>query len=280
MAPTEFHAALGTVGIAQQRVAQLFGVGPRSVRRWQYGERRVPQGVGIVFRLLAAGVLTVEQVEQATVPLFARTNGGAKPEPPVVEPALEQSIVLAAPALEPPSELSATLAEPAPEPSTNLAEPLSEPSANLAAPALERSVVLADPVITVGSELTLAEKVAALTARACRWPCGDPQRADFHFCGGAVVAPPYCEEHRGVAYVSPPTRWVRRRAAACTRPPVGSHGQSDADAARDIEAGLHTRMMCARSLVEIAGVIPQAPPEPPLQPLPRGEGSGDDIGTD
>src|SRR6516225_5389841 len=79
----EFRATLDALGLAQGRVAQLFGVGPRSVRRWQHGDRRVPCGVGIVFRLLAAGVVTVDQVEQAATP--ARTNGGAKPEPP--EPA-------------------------------------------------------------------------------------------------------------------------------------------------------------------------------------------------
>jgi hypothetical protein len=50
--------------------------------------------------------------------------------------------------------------------------------------------------------------------------------------------------------------------------------------APDTEAGLHTRMMCARSLVEIAGVIPQATPEPPPQPLPLHEGSGDGVGSD
>src|SRR5262249_5355373 len=90
----EFRATLGALGIAQHRVAQLFGVGPRSVRRWQHGDRRVPCGVGIVLRLLAAGAVTVGQVEQAAVPFPARTNSGAKPEPPaplLVEPALDQS---------------------------------------------------------------------------------------------------------------------------------------------------------------------------------------------
>jgi hypothetical protein len=165
-APTEFHEALRTLGLAQQRVAALFGVGPRSVRRWQYGERRVPCGVGIVLRLLAAGAVTVDQVERAAV---ARMNGGAEPEPPA------------------PLDLESTL-----EPTTNLAEYAPGPSAPL------------EPETT-------AEKVAALTATSCRWPCGDPQHPDFHFCGGSVVAPPYCEEHRAVAYLAPPTRWVRRR---------------------------------------------------------------------
>src|SRR5262245_40948027 len=89
-ATTEFGAALDVLDIAQHRVAQLFGVGPRSVRRWHYGDRRVPCGVSIVLRLLAAGAVTVAQVERAAVPVPTRTNGGAKPEPPVpllVEPA-------------------------------------------------------------------------------------------------------------------------------------------------------------------------------------------------
>ena len=50
VATTEFRETLGALGIAQHRVARLFGVGPRSVRRWQDGDRRVPCGVGIVLR--------------------------------------------------------------------------------------------------------------------------------------------------------------------------------------------------------------------------------------
>jgi hypothetical protein len=154
-AADEFRETLGTLGIAQHRVAQLFGVGPRSVRRWQYGDRRVPCGVGIVLRLLAAGTVTVAQVEQAAVPVPTQTNGSAKPAPlaPLfVEPASEQSALARAKA--------ATLADPG---------------------------------------LTTAEKVFALTAKACRWPYGDPGRPDFRFCGSPVVTKPYCEHHRAVA---------------------------------------------------------------------------------
>jgi GcrA cell cycle regulator len=94
VATTEFRETLGALGIAQHRVAKLFGVGSRSVRRWQYGDRRVPRGVDIVLRLLAAGTVTVAQVEQAAVPIPVRTNGSAKPGPPaphLVAPAPEQS---------------------------------------------------------------------------------------------------------------------------------------------------------------------------------------------
>jgi hypothetical protein len=43
-----------------------------------------------VFRLLAAGVITIDQVEQAAISVPARTGGSAKGEPPA-EPASDQS---------------------------------------------------------------------------------------------------------------------------------------------------------------------------------------------
>jgi len=81
LAAAEFRTALDALGLAQCRVARWFGVSPRSVRRWQRGDRHVPRGVGIVLRLLAAEMITVAQVEEVTVPVPARTNRGAKGEP-------------------------------------------------------------------------------------------------------------------------------------------------------------------------------------------------------
>ncbi len=41
----------------------------------------------------------------------------------------------------------------------------------------------------------------AMTERMCKWPFGDPKKADFHFCGRAVdVSVTYCAEHRALAY--------------------------------------------------------------------------------
>jgi len=102
----ELRETLGALGLVQRQVAQLFGVSPRSVRHWQYGDRRVPCGVNIVCRLLAAGAVTVAQVEQVAVLAPVRTNGRAKPEPLVplfVEPAPAQAALARAEA--------ATLAE-------------------------------------------------------------------------------------------------------------------------------------------------------------------------
>jgi len=100
---TEFRAALATLGLAQTRIAEMFAVSPRSVRRWRRGDRRVPRAVGIVCNLLTTGVVTIEQVE-AAVPAPARTNDAAKPKPPAprpVKPAPEQSAL--APTLTDPS---------------------------------------------------------------------------------------------------------------------------------------------------------------------------------
>ena len=44
----------------------------------------------------------------------------------------------------------------------------------------------------------------------CRWPIGDPQNADFHFCGhGKHAGLPYCEFHARRAYQPPQA--MRRR---------------------------------------------------------------------
>jgi hypothetical protein len=94
LATTEFRATLGALGLAQHRVARLFGVGPRSVRRWRDGDRHVPAGVAIVFRLLAIRAVTVEEVELAAAAISGRTNNSAKGEPPAplrTEPTLKQS---------------------------------------------------------------------------------------------------------------------------------------------------------------------------------------------
>ena len=50
---------------------------------------------------------------------------------------------------------------------------------------------------------TVAQKVYALEPGTCRWPLGDPQHPDFRFCGSPTVAPPYCNEHRIAAHMTP-----------------------------------------------------------------------------
>ncbi len=46
-----------------------------------------------------------------------------------------------------------------------------------------------------------ALELAALKPNQCRWPIGDPDSEDFHFCGETVfVGKPYCYEHCRQAY--------------------------------------------------------------------------------
>jgi len=63
----------------------------------------------------------------------------------------------------------------------------------------------AEPFIPMGEELDipLAERksIQTLTECSCRWPIGDPQTPEFHFCGkNKVPALPYCEFHARRAF--------------------------------------------------------------------------------
>jgi GcrA cell cycle regulator len=56
--------------------------------------------------------------------------------------------------------------------------------------------------------------IQTLTECSCRWPIGDPQAADFHFCGKKKVPGlPYCEFHSRRAFQPPQTRRREREIA-------------------------------------------------------------------
>ena len=68
-----------------------------------------------------------------------------------------------------------------------------------------------EPYVPPVEELVipLAERktIQTLTEASCRWPIGDPQHADFHFCGkGKVQGLPYCEFHARRAFQPPQAR--------------------------------------------------------------------------
>ena len=59
-----------------------------------------------------------------------------------------------------------------------------------------------------------SQRVSILDLRdsMCRWPIGDPSKADFGFCGGrSVTGLPYCAHHCRIAY-QPATERRRLRA--------------------------------------------------------------------
>ncbi|MGL4394928.1 MAG: GcrA family cell cycle regulator [Hyphomicrobium sp.] len=63
----------------------------------------------------------------------------------------------------------------------------------------------AEPYTPPAEELVIpmAERktIQTLTECSCRWPIGDPQMSDFHFCGkNKVPGLPYCEFHARRAF--------------------------------------------------------------------------------
>lgn len=60
---------------------------------------------------------------------------------------------------------------------------------------------LQEPIVPIGQRKTME----TLMVDDCRWPIGDPQVADFHFCGSRKVdGHPYCDFH--LRRASQPTR--------------------------------------------------------------------------
>lgn len=58
-------------------------------------------------------------------------------------------------------------------------------------------------------EIPIAERktLQDLTEASCRWPIGDPQTAEFHFCNGTKLPGlPYCEHHARRAFQPPQQR--------------------------------------------------------------------------
>jgi GcrA cell cycle regulator len=116
--------------------------------------------------------------------------------------------------------------------------------ANLGNPAL-RQLYLGDtePYVPSAEELVipLAERrsIQTLTEACCRWPIGDPQQPDFHFCGKKkVVGLPYCEFHARRAFQPPqPRRRERDGAVPVLAPAAGAPSLPEALPAEAEHAG-------------------------------------------
>ncbi len=58
-----------------------------------------------------------------------------------------------------------------------------------------------EPVVDLVAPEPLRIKLVNLTESTCKWPLGDPQDADFSFCGHSIKTDtPYCEYHCKLAY--------------------------------------------------------------------------------
>lgn len=55
MTPAQFQAAIDQLGLSQQAVARLWGVNPRTVRRWVAGDQDVPEWAAYAFAGMLSG---------------------------------------------------------------------------------------------------------------------------------------------------------------------------------------------------------------------------------
>lgn len=63
--------------------------------------------------------------------------------------------------------------------------------------------------------------VQTLGMHDCRWPIGDPQHADFHFCGARRVAGrPYCEAHMRAAVQPAKPRYPQAQQVTAVADPI------------------------------------------------------------
>lgn len=106
---------------------------------------------------------------------------------------------------------------------------------NVGNPAL-RNLYLADtePYAPPAEELEIPLKerkyIQTLTEGCCRWPIGDPQHSDFHFCGKTkVTGLPYCEVHARRAFQPPQPR--RRDREVVERVVIASAPAATSDSA-------------------------------------------------
>jgi GcrA cell cycle regulator len=73
------------------------------------------------------------------------------------------------------------------------------------APGMPQMEVMPPSFLRHADELVIPmeerKSVVTLTESSCRWPIGDPQHDDFHFCGkGKLAGTPYCEFHARRAF--------------------------------------------------------------------------------
>ena len=119
--------------------------------------------------------------------------------------------------------------------------------ANVGNPAL-RNLYLGDtePYVPPAEELVIPlnerKYIQTLTEICCRWPIGDPQLADFHFCGKKkVTGLPYCEAHARRAFQPPQARRrdreVVRRRWSSSAVPSGAGAEAGAGCAEPRRAG-------------------------------------------
>lgn len=64
MTASQFRSALNRLELSQLGAARLFGADGRTARRWALGERGVPPTVAILLKLMLAGKISADDIEE------------------------------------------------------------------------------------------------------------------------------------------------------------------------------------------------------------------------
>jgi hypothetical protein len=64
MTPAQYATAIDRLGLSQVGAARLFGVDPRTSRRWISGDLVIPRSVALALRLMVAHGVTLDEAEK------------------------------------------------------------------------------------------------------------------------------------------------------------------------------------------------------------------------
>lgn len=64
MTPTQYQFSLKRLGLTQVGAARLFGVDPRTSRRWVAGDLVIPPAVALALRLMVAHGVPLDEAER------------------------------------------------------------------------------------------------------------------------------------------------------------------------------------------------------------------------
>ena len=122
----------------------------------------------------------------------------------------------AAPRAKTPKTVAETVAKAAPKSKKTVAGDAKNaaPVADVPAPAKAKKESVAETKTSASKNLAMHQRIvqhslemASLKPNQCRWPIGDPDSENFHFCGETVfVGKPYCYEHCKQAYQFTPPK--------------------------------------------------------------------------
>lgn len=63
MAPADFRRTLKGLHVSQARLARLLNLNKQTPTRWMNGEHPIPREVELIVKLLAAGRVTIDELE-------------------------------------------------------------------------------------------------------------------------------------------------------------------------------------------------------------------------